>query len=347
MTRLQLAAALLLTLAPAAGAQQPKPGTPAPSAPTTITEREMMVAAYSLRRSGEFASAAAAFDELLQLMAKGPEKRLIGAEAAELYRVTGRLDRALQLYRNNHDFAGEFDVLFTMGRVQEALTVARLVKYAKGEADALVHLGRVDEALRIYEEKGLRKEKAAALARAGRWVEAAAAYGALNDFYAQAQALEAARDAAGAKRAYQDAKIQLADDLRNELIPRKDGAEQQVQRAVDGIARERARLRLARVLGQVSEAYEKLALVYTRTDQPAEKAAGMVLQAKRSTERQRDTLLDTASGKPDLYGQKAVAHQQLAERIAALEQKAQEYAQARVGPPPAPPAPPPTPPRRR
>jgi len=98
-------------------------------------------------------------DQLLLTMAKGPEKRLVGAETAELYRIMGRLDRALQLYRNNHDFAGEFEVLFAMGSVQEAVTVAGLVKYARGEADALMQLGRVDEALRIYEEKGLVKER--------------------------------------------------------------------------------------------------------------------------------------------------------------------------------------------
>lgn len=339
-----LAAALLL-LAPAALAQQPKGPAPAGTQPPTITQRELTISAYSLRRSGALPAAAAAFDQLLQTMPKGPEKRLVGAEAAELYKVMGRLDRALQLYRNNHDFAGEFEVLFALGRVDEALTVARLVKFAKGEADALVQLGRTDEALRIYEERGLGKEKAAALAKAGRWVEAAAAYAAVNDFHAQGQALEAARDATGARRAYEDAKTQLSEDLRHEWLPRVQAAEQQVQKASDGIMRERARMRLARILGQVSELYEKLALVYNRTGQPADKTAQVAQVARRFVERQRDTLLDAASGKPDLFGQQAVKHHKLEERIATLEAKAREYAAAT--PPAPPPANPPAPPRRR
>lgn len=315
----------LLVLAGVAAAQQPGQA-------SQVGVRDLERVAYSLRRLGKFPAAGASFEQLLEAMPKGPEKRLVGAEAAELFRVTGRLDRALMLYRRNHDFAGEFEVLFEMGRNDEALTVARLVKYPKGEAQALARLGRTDEALQLFERHGLARERAELLARSGRNAEAARAFLQLRDFYRQGQALEAMGNTAAARRAYDDASIQLSDDLRHEWLPRLQRAEQVLRAAPDAITRERARMQLARVLGQVSEQYEKLALVYARTGQPADKAVQLAQNAKRFVERQRDTLIDAGGGAPDQFGEKAVQYFGLPARIAALEARCQEYAR------PAPPA---------
>ncbi len=319
--------ALLATmvLAGAAAAQQPGQA-------GQIGVRDLERVAYSLRRLGKLQAAGASFEQLLEAMPKGPEKRLVGTEAAELFKIAGRLDRALMLYRRNHDFAGEFEVLFAMGRNDEALTVARLVKYPKGEAEALGRLGRVDEALRLYEQNGLRRERAELLARSGRNAEAARAFAELRDFYGQAQALEAMGDASGARRAYQDASIQVTDDLRHEWLPKLQRAEEVQRRAPDAITRERARMWLAKTLGQVSEQYEKLALIYARTGQPADKTVQLAQNAKRFVERQRDTLLDAGAGAPDKFGEKAVEYFGLPARIALLEGRCQEY--ARSAPPP-------------
>lgn len=332
MRSLHAILASLLLLASPLAAQQPG------QAGQQVSARDLERVAYSLRRLGKFPAAGAAYEQLLEALPRGPEKRLVGAEAAELFRVSGRLDRALMLYRRNHDFTGEFEVLFELGRIDEALTVARLVKYPKGEAEALGRLGRVDEALRLYAQHRLRRERAELLASSGRNAEAARAFVELRDFYAQAQALEAMGDANGARRAYQDATIQLTDDLRHEWLPRLQQAEEILRRAPDAISRERARLRLARVLGQVSEQYERLAVVYARTGQPADKTVQLAQNAKRFVERQRDTLLDAGSSVPDKYGEQAVKYHRLPERIAALERACQDY--ARSAPPPA------TPPRR-
>lgn len=318
--------ALLLVLASVAAAQQPNRA-------DQIGVRDLERVAYSLRRMGKFQAAGASFEQLLEAMPKGPEKRLVGAEAAELFRVSGRPERALMLYRRNHDFAGEFEVLFELGRNEEALTVARLVKYPKGEAEALGRLGRVDEALRLFEQHGLQRERAELLAKSGRHAEAARAFAELRDFYAQAQALEAMGDRAGARRAYEDAQIQLTDDLRHEWLPRLQRAEEVLNRAPDAITRERARMRLAKVLGQVSEQYEKLAHVYSRTGQPVEKTVQLAQNAKRFVERQRDTLIDAGAAVPDKFGERAVEHYGLPARLAALEARCQEYARSAPTPP--------------
>lgn len=327
--------ALLLLASPAlAQAQQPTT--------TQLNPRDAARAAYSLRRQGRFDAAGAAFEALLEALPREArdEKRLVGFETAEMYKVTGRLDKALQLYRANHDFAGEFEVLFLLNRVDEALTVARLVRYPRGEAEALARLGRVDEALRLLEERGLNRERAELLMSAGRYPEAARAYADLSDFYQQAQALEAAGDAGGARRAYDDAKIQIADHWRNEKKPALDRFEAQLSQAPDGIARERARLRLARALGEASVTFERLALVYQRTGEPPEKVAQICANAKTFTERQRDRLLDAAPA-PDLYGQEMVRFLSLPDRIATLERQIADYRAGRGGP-----RTPATPPRR-
>lgn len=316
----------LLLLAGAAAAQQPGQA-------SQVGVRDLERVAYSLRRLGKLQAAGASFEQLLEAMPKGPEKRLVGAEAAELFKVAGRLDRALMLYRRNHDFAGEFEVLFEMGRHDEALTVARLVKYPKGEAEALGRLGRVDEALRLFEQHGLRRERAELLARSGRNAEAARAFAELRDFYRQAKALEAMGDTNGARRAFQDAQIQVTDDLRHEWLPRLQRAEEVLQRAPDAITRERARMRLAKVLGQVSEQYEKLALVYARTGQPTDKTVQLAQNARRFVERQRDTLVDAGGAAPDKFGERAVEYFRLPARLTDLEARVQEYSRAAAPPP--------------
>ncbi|MBX3470930.1 MAG: hypothetical protein KF878_29025 [Planctomycetes bacterium] len=342
--RLHVALALLLLAAPAAAQQQPGGGQ---AANAQLSTRDLERVAYSLRRLGNFTAAGAAFEQLLEALPKGPEKRLVGLEAAELFRVAGRLDRALILYRRHHDFEGEFEVLFELGRVEEALTVARLVRQPKAEAQALGRLGKVDEALRILEERGLGRERAELLLRSGRHAEAARAFGELGDLYAQGLALEAGGNAAAARRAFEDARDPIMLDLRHEWLPKVTQAEEVLRRAPDAIARERARMRLAKALGAVSEQYERLALVYARTGQAQNQTVTLAQNAKRFAERQRDTLIDGEGAAADEYGKRAVTYFKLPERIALLEQRIREYGQAAPPAPPGPGATPPQPPRRR
>ncbi|MCO5171590.1 MAG: hypothetical protein M9894_35250 [Planctomycetes bacterium] len=339
--RLRVALVVLLLAAPAA-AQQPGGGQA--GANSQLSTRDLERVAYSLRRLGNFTAAGAAFEQLLEALPKGPEKRLVGHEAGELFRVAGRPDRALILYRRHHDFEGEFEVLFEMGRTEEALTVARLVRQPKHEAEALSRLGKVDEALRILEERGLRRERAELLLRAGRHAEAARAFSELSDLYSQGLALEAGGNAAAARRAFEDAKDPIALDLRHEWLPKLSQAEEILRRAPDAISRERARMRLAKALGKVSEQYERLALVFARTGQPQNQTVQLAQNAKRFAERQRDILIDAEGGAADEYGKRAVTYFKLPERIALLDQRIREYGQAA---PPAPPPGPTPPPRRR
>jgi tetratricopeptide (TPR) repeat protein len=321
MTR-SLPAVLLLALAGAAAAQQP------PAAGAQVDPRQMIVAAYSLRRAGSYPAAAAAFEAALQAMPRGPEKRLVGAEAAELFKVIGRLDKALLLYRQNHDFAGEFEVLFALNRDEEALSVARLVKYPKGEADALARLGRVDEALAILaQQPALAKDRAKLLFDSHRFSEAAQAYSQLGDYFSQAKALEALGDPRGSRRAFEDAKMQVSDDLRHTFLPRLKYAEDALAKAPDGVSRERARLLLARVLGDLADQYEHLALIYARTGQPPEKCAQLAQNAKGLVQRRKDVLLDVIPGRgADQYGTRAVDYYHLDDRIADLDRQARQYA---------------------
>lgn len=317
----------------------PRPTTEKPPTPTTeapppiLSESDAERAAYSMRRLGHLVGASVAYDKVLEVLPPGPERRLVGAEAIELARVMGKLDRVLKLCRKMHDVRGEIEVLFELNRGAEALSVARLLRYPKGEVEALARLGKVDEALRLCDQHDLQREAAEVLRRAGRNAEAAAAFAELPspDFFAQAQLLEAMGDQSRAKRAYADSKIQLMDDLQHMWLPRLAAAEEHLRRAPDVVARERTRMGVARALGLVSEQYEKLALVFARTSEPPDRTLLLAQNAKRFTERQVQTILDPGAQGPDEYGKKLVEHLKLAARIAALDRWIKERSQANGG----------------
>jgi hypothetical protein len=308
----------------------PKPPTPPPQTteppPPILSENDAERAAYSMRRLGHLVGASVAYDKVLEVLPNGPERRLVGAEAVELARVMGRLDRVLKLCRKMHDVRGEIEVLFELDRAAEALSVARLMRYPKGEVEALARLGKIDEALRLCDKHDLQREAAEVLARAGRNAEAVAAFAELPspDFFAQAQLLDTMGDQSRAKRAYSDAQIQLTDDLQHIWLPRLQRAEEHLRRAPDVVARERSRMGVARALGQVSEQYEKLAIVFARTSQPQDRTILLAQNAKRFTERQVQTILDTGAQVPDEYGKKLVDHLKLPARIATLERWVKE-----------------------
>ncbi len=344
-----VALASLTAAAPAlapARAQDPSSGAPGAASPDEA--RKLTIAAYSLRRQGRLEAAGAALEQVLDVMPKGAEKRLVGKETALVWRVAGKNDRALQLYRRQHDFPGEFELLFATKRHEEALALARLLKTPAHEAKALVRLGRAEEGLKLLANvPALERERADLLVEARRPGEAAPLYFRLQDPFAQGKALEAARDVAGARRAYDDARDGLAFVLRNELLPRFQAAEQRMQRAPDGVARERARFVLADELAALSEAYEKLALAYDRTGQPPEKTAQLAENAARFVERRKATLLDQTAAGVDQFGQRYATWLELDQRIATLQAQAREYAARRPAPPQTPSPPPPPPPRRR
>lgn len=334
------------TPTPTESAPPPKPPKPTPTTatepppppateppPGTLSETDAERAAYSMRRLGHLLPASVAYDKLLEVLPAGPERRLVGAEATELARVMGRLDKVLKLCRKNRDVRGEIEVLFELKRVDEALSVARLLRYPKGEVEALARLGKIEEALRLCQKHDLQVEAAEVLARAGRHAEAAEAFAALPspDYYRQAQLLETMGDQTRAKRAYADAQIQLMDDLQHQWLPRLQRAEEHLRRAPDVVARERSRMGVARALGQVSEQYERLAVVFARTSQPLDRTVLLAQNAKRFTERQVQTILDQGAQVPDEYGKKLVEHLKLPARIAALERWIKEREKA---PPP-------------
>lgn len=303
---------------------------------------DLLKGAYSLRRMGKLDAAAATFESALDAMPRGLDKRMVAEDLVDLFRCMSppRLDRALHLYRRNHDVPGEFAILFETNKADEALAVARLIKYPRGEALALAKLGKVQEAVQLLDQKGLAKEKAEVLAAAKRHADAANAYFVLQDFYAQGEQLELARNAQGARRAFEDARTTLVDTVReaNDTVKRGQAAYDGAQ---GGVRREQARARLAKAQAAAAAAYEKLAHVYSKTGQPADKTSKLAENAAKLVEKQRETLLDRAAG-GDKFGEAMVAALKLDERIAQLQQKAREYAAA----PPAPPPQPPQPPRR-
>ena len=286
-----------------------------PQLPPPPSSRDLTRAAYSLRRQGHLVEAAAAFERLLEGMPRNDLKPFLAKELAELYEVMGEREKALLLYRRNHDYPNEFKLLFEMGRANEALAVARLVKYSLGEAKALVALGQPEEALTILRSKGHQRELAEQLDRMGRFADAAAVYGQLQDFSAQAEALERAGARREARRAYEEAQIAQENALRRTVIPNLQQAQGALSNAPDGITRERVRLELARRLQIASESYERLGTIYSKVGE-AEKSTRALTAALRSTERQRDLLLDNGG---DVYGQQRVQRLQLDGRIRDLQ----------------------------
>lgn len=306
-----------------------------------VQAHDLLKAAYSLRRLGKLDAAAATFESALDSMPRGPDKRVVAEDLVDLFRCMSppRLDRALHLYRKNHDVPGEFSILFETNKVDEALAVARLLKYPKGEALALAKLGKVQEAVALLDQKQLPREKAEVLAAAKRHADAANAYFILQDFYAQAEQLELARNAQGARRAFEDARTTLVETVReaNDTVQRGQRAYEGAQ---GGVRREQARARLAKAFAASAAAYERLALVYSRTGQPSDKTAKLAENAAKLLEKQRETLLDRGTAGGDKFGEAMAASLKLDEKIAQLQQKAREYAAAAPAPPPQPPQPP-------
>lgn len=331
--------ALLVALsAGSAGAQSP--GAPAnPSAQQAEEARNLLRAAYALRRAGEFQPAAAAFEQALERMPRSEEKRAVAMEAAELYRAMERLDKALWLFRRNHDVANEVQVLIDMGKVDEALTVARLLRYPKGEALALAKRGRVDEALNLYQQQGLHQERGELLRQQKRWADAAAAFALAGDAWNQALALEAAGKRADARAAYEAARDQVLARMKVETIPMLNRAKKYFEQgAADGMARERARLELARRCAAAADDYEKMAVIHLRLGR--EKADQLAENAIRSVRLQQQTLLDEIKGpdgkaSQDAYGKKLMETLELDRRLGTLDRLKSEALRARPAQPPA------------
>lgn len=335
-----LGVSALICLAAPVAAQQggSQGGAPNPAAQQAEEAQEMLLAAYALRRAGEFQPAAAAFEQALERLPRGEEKRAVAMEAAELYRTMQRLDKALWLFRRNHDVGNEVQVLLDMGKVDEALTVARLLHYPKGEALALAKRGKIDEALRLYQEQGMHQERAELLRDQKRWADAAAAFALAGDAYAQAQMLEAGGKRTEATAAYEAARDQVLARMKVETIPMLNRAKRYFeQEAASGLARERARLELARRCAAAADDYEKMAVIHLRLGR--EKADALADNAIRSVRLQQQTLLDEIKGpdgKPlqDAYGKKLGERLELEKRLAGLERLKAETLRAR---PPAPP----------
>jgi len=283
---------------------------------------QLLMAAYSLRRRGKFAAAGAAFEQVLERMAKSKAKEELAQEAAQLFRVSGRLDKALWLYRRNHDYVREIDVLFEMGRNEDALTVARLEKYPKGEALALATLGKVDEGLKLLTGRGLAVARGELLTELGRFQDAATAFEQAEMYYEQAHALSQA--GLDARRAYEDALIQLRPHMKEVTLEDVKKSSAFYSKAPDGITRERARLKLAQAYGALAEDYRRLAEVYVGAREPVHKAIKLAENAITFLKRQRATLEDAKEG-GDAFGKEAAKNLKIAEKLREVEAEIQKY----------------------
>lgn len=334
MTRLVSLASLLLAAALAtpslARAQEEQP------AAARATPDTLLKLAYSLRRKGEFGAASAIFDQLLrQLDRKDARRGDVVREAAELHAAAGKPVRALLTYRRNHHVTSEVDLLLEMGasdrkRWEEALTVARLVHYARGEILALARLGRHEEALQRLETYGGRfvRLKAEVLAAQGRHREAAAVYASLEDFFTQAQELQAAGNPTAARRAFQDAVVQLEFSVKHESKPAVVRCRRQLEQAPDGITRERARLALAEAYGGFALDYRRLAQCYVLAGKDRQAAAAFARNAARFY-RQQQQMLEDERGGGDAFGRERVKALGLPGTIAETEAEAERYGTAR------------------
>lgn len=324
---LPLLLVLLLGAPTVAPAQEEQP------AATRSTPETLLKLAYSLRRKGEFSASAAIFDQLLRKLGKkDPRRGEVVRELAQLYRATGKPVQALLTYRRNNHFVSEVDLLIEMGasdrkRWEEALTVARLVRYVRGEIVALGKLGRYDEALQRLEAFAGRfvRDKAELLAAQGKHREAAGVYATLEDFYNQARELQTAGNATAARRAYQDAVVQLEFAVKHESRPKVVGLRRQFQQAQDGIARERARLALAEAFGQFAEDYRRLAEAYVAAGRDRAAAAAFAKNAVRFYTQQRSVLADERGG-GDAFGRAMIEFLQLEATIAEVQGEADRYA---------------------
>jgi tetratricopeptide (TPR) repeat protein len=285
--------------------------------------QDMLRMAYAFRRQGNLVQSAAAFERLLDRMSRrNPDKRAIAGELADLFRVMGRLDRALHLYRVNNDIPAEFDLLLELERYDEAAPLARAMRYARGEALALAYLGQIDEAIRILDaHPDLRVELARVFTLAERHAEAADIYLELEDFYEQARSLEAAGDARGANRAYDTARAEMEHSLRLDVIPNVRRVQALFEDAQGGLNRERFRHLLAKTYGQAGDVYERLATCYEKLERPG--ADRLYGNARRFVQMQRDRLLDREGG-GDRFGEQAVDVLGVDSRIDRLTEKIQE-----------------------
>jgi len=263
---------------------------------------ELLKAAYGFRRQGEYELAAVSFEQALDRMPRSARKRAVALEAAELFRTMDRLDKALLLFRRNHDVRREVELLMEMGRAKEALAVSRLVRYPKGEALASAALGQVDYAVEVLEAGGYDQALAELLRDERRYREAAEAFARAEDYYHQARCLRYARDRGGARRAYEDAREQVMFRLQHESLPAIERAKQAFRRAPDGVRREQSRWALAQAYEQAGEDYERLGEIYLRTGR--DRAADLLELAVTCVEKQRDTLLDRGQ---DAFGREVVA----------------------------------------
>ncbi|RMG10808.1 MAG: hypothetical protein D6731_16775 [Planctomycetota bacterium] len=294
--------------------------------------RELLVAAYSLRRRGQFQAAATAYEELLRKVANKDAKRILAREAAELFVTMGRPRDAVAIYRRNHDLRREIDTLLAMDDpkgAKDALTISRYVRYPRGEVLALSKLGQHEEALaRATASEDLGRERGDVLMELGRYREAATAYGQAREYLLRARALSKAGLVEEAKSAYRDAIARLRLSLRD-----PQGSLQRVRRikakyeeAPDGLTRERARLALAKAYGLLARDYRRLAEAYAGSGEPGERAKAAKLAANAlKFYRKRKELLEDRVGGGDAYGAKIVADEGLDRLIEEVRAEAERY----------------------
>jgi tetratricopeptide (TPR) repeat protein len=270
---------------------------------------ELRVAAYKLRREGNYSAAAQAMEQILErLDKKSVHRRTIALELAQLFIVAGKPYRAVVLYRKQRDTVREIATLLSMNdpkRAKEALTIARLERYALGEARAQIQLGDLEAALKILSKGGKRlaAERGKLLLSLKRYKEAQEAFVEASDHLGEAQAMAfLPGQAEQARRRFEDAGNQIKLHLKHDAVPRFKIARKALAEATSGAMRERARLYLAQCYGEVAGDYRKWAQCFagSRHKSRAIKSATKALQYYK---RQRQTLED---GGADVFGREAV-----------------------------------------
>jgi tetratricopeptide (TPR) repeat protein len=306
------------------------------------TLNKLLVAAYSLRRRGKFRASAAAYEQVLAKVKDKTAKRVLSLEAARLYVVMDRPEKALLLYRRNHDIVREISLLFSLDdekRTKEALTICRYVNYPRGEAMALAKLGKsaatpaaasaaAAEALKIMELQGLQVERATLMHELKRYGEAAKVFEGIQDFYRQAKALQASGATKDAERAFEDAIEQIRFALRdpNGSLKRVKAIKKLHEAAKTGVVRERTRLALAVAYGQLAGDYRRLAESYSGSNRAeyTAKAPQLAKNALSFLVKQK-TLFEDADGGGDAFGKVEVLKRGVDTTIAKVEAEIARY----------------------
>lgn len=321
MRRLALATALVLALSAS--------GSAGPDKPVKAKLSDVMKTAFGLRRAGKLAAAGLAFEEVLgRLKPESQHRPTIALELAQLYVVMGKPYRAILVYRKIKDVPHEVETLLGMKDARyhrEALVVSRHVKYPLGEARALAKLGKAEEAIAVLEKAGpaFATERGKLLLKQKRNREAAKAFKSVNYYLGMARATQLI-DRDQARRLFEDSAADIEHGLKHEWIPKLKAAQKRLKQAeatgrID-VARERARIYYAQILGLVGQQYRSWALSFEGARQKA-KAVKRIKKAIGIFRTQRNRLVDRQDdgSEPDAFGKKAVVALGVAKAIADAE----------------------------